>query len=127
MADRLWAVANATGSDATLLSSENPDDKKAIPKHTVSHTGGSGGDFIYIPHCSDSTYYQAHHILIGADDGTWKAGVWSDDQNDLILEWSPDDAYSGGHFEWGSKPFRDITLLIDLDSAGHPVVHWGAW
>lgn len=63
----LVAVANATGQDAVLTSTEHPrTDNWATPALQTTHTGGAGGDKIRLPDCSDSTYWPGHHITIAA-------------------------------------------------------------
>lgn len=54
MAHRLFALANATGANASLTSTEHSWDNCPIAPG-VTHTGGRDGDFILIPDCSDST------------------------------------------------------------------------
>src|SRR4051812_34195461 len=85
MAIHLFAVANATGQDASLSSTEHDWDDCKIPAFEITHTGGKGGDYVRVPDCSDSTYWGAHHITIAADDGSWAASIWSDDQSDHVL------------------------------------------
>ncbi len=114
---RLWAVGNATGADAKLTSTINSGDNCAIGKGVITHTGGSGGDYIRIPDCSGSQWYADHHLLIAAQDGTWVVSVWSNDQQNGKLYWSPKDAYYEGNPLAGSDSNWNGTLLIQKDGS----------
>lgn len=129
MATKLFAVANATGQDAMLTSSENPGtDNCAIPAFEITHTGGKDGNFIRIPDCSDSGYWGDHHITVAAKDGSWATSFWDNDDADHVFQWSPEDDYSSGHTVGGSDQYVDCVLLIETSSdGGHPTVHCTQW
>ena len=93
MAHRLFAVANATKVTASLTSTEHPGDNCSLGIG-VTHTGGSDGDFIFIPDCSDSNYWADHHITVAADDSSWVISFCADDHNEQQLYWSDTSAFS---------------------------------
>jgi hypothetical protein len=113
---QLYAVGNATGVDAKLTSTNG--DTAAIPHGVITHTGGSNGDYIRIPDCSGSQWYATHHILIAARDGSWFVSVWSNDQQNGKLYWSPTDAYYEGNPLTGSDADWNGTLLIQTVGSG---------
>ena len=112
---KLWAVGNCTNVDAKLTSTTNVGDAAIIPRGVITHTGGSGGDYIQIPDCSASNWYATHHILIAAQDGSWIVSVWSNDQQNGKLYWSPSDAYYEGNPLTGSDANWNGTLLIQMN------------
>ena len=124
MAHRLFAVANATGVPASLTSTEHPGDNCPIPQG-VTHTGGSDGNFIFIPDCSDSNYWADHHITVAGASG-WAVSFWADDHNEQQLYWSETNAYSQANPVPASKGVSDSAILIQLQG-GRPVVTWTAW
>lgn len=132
MAIKLFAVANATSQPASLVSTEHPGtDNIKIPALQITHTtgkGGEGGDFIRIPDCSDSRYWDEHHITIVADDGSWATSIWDNDDAYHVLQWSPENSYSNNHTVPGSDAYEDFVILIETSSnGGRPTVHCTQW
>jgi hypothetical protein len=109
---RLWAVGNATGLNANLTSTNGNQDSAKLPLGGITHTGGQNGDYIQIPDCSGSQWYDGHHILIQANDHSWTVSVWSNDEQNGQLYWSPADAYYDGNPLPGSGADWNGTLLI---------------
>lgn len=126
MAQKLVAVANATGSSANLTNTEASKDDGPIPANAVTHTGGADNDFLTIPDCSDSRYFADHHISISAEDGSWTVSLWNNDDQDHVFQWSPDASYSGGHTAAGSDLWDSVAILIEVNSGG-PVVYCSQW
>lgn len=127
MARKLISVTNNTGSDAFLTSTVSNDDDCAIPNQQTTHTGGSDGDFIYLPDCSDSGYWPDYHITIKANDQAWAVSFWSDDQDNRMFQWSQCDGYGVPTFAPGSDESDDCTIQITLDDAGLPLISWSPW
>ena len=125
MAERLWAVGNATPDLAHLTNTEHKDDACDIPANSVVHTGGKDGDFVRIPDCSDSRYFDAHHITIAAED--WTVAIWDDDDQNHKLYWSPSDNYSTRHPVPGSDTYLDVSIMIENSSGEDPVVYAMKW
>lgn len=127
MSRKLWAVANATNSSASLISVEHPEDNCPIPIG-VTHTGGSDNNFIYIPNCSDSTYWENHHITVTADDGSWTVSFWVNDDREYEFFWSSSNAYSEAHPvpESTGDETDNCAILITFEK-GLPVVSWTRW
>jgi hypothetical protein len=93
MARNLWLVANATGSDAQLTSTQSQSDNTPVPGSQITHTGGKDNDFIAIPHCSASEYFANHHITIQAG-ANWTVALWTDDDDNYKLYWAAGNFYS---------------------------------
>ena len=86
MADQqLWAIGNGTSHGAQLTSTVSTDDNCSIPPNVITHTAGSGGNFIRIPDCSGSQWYPNYNITVSATDGTWTVSFWSNDQQNGLL------------------------------------------
>lgn len=126
MAHVLYAVGNATGVDAKLTSVEHSQDDCAIPAWTVTHTGGTDNNWIFLPDCSNSDFWRDHHINVAATDGSWVVSFWVDDDDGRILYWSNFDGYSTQNSVPRSKDVTDCALMIHLVN-GSPVVTWAPW
>jgi hypothetical protein len=127
MATKLWAIGNATNSDASFTNTEHSGDSADCPKNSVIHSGGSDDNFVRIPDCSDSRYFADHHMSVGAKDGSWTVSFWDDDDNNHIFQWSPDAAYSGGHTVPNSDNWDSVAILIELGSNNVPAVSVTQW
>ena len=123
MAQKLWAVGNATPFAASLTSTEHPGDDTPVVATNVTHTGGKDDNFIKIPDCSDQTYYAQHHLLIKS--ANWTVAIWSNDDAGHILCWSPGDYYSTQTIP-GSSDYQNCTVMITEGSSG-PVVTCAPW
>jgi hypothetical protein len=124
MADQqLWAIGNATSHGAQLTSAVSTDDNCSIPQNVITHTQGSGGNFIRIPDCSGSQWYSNHNITVSATDGTWTVSFWSNDQQNGLLYWSPSGHYYEGNPLTGSDANWNGTLLIQYIN-GNVSVGW---
>ena len=119
---RLWAIGNATNSAAHFTSTNG--DAGALPANAITHTGGSDGDYIRVPDCSDSSYFQGHHIAISADDGSWNVSLWDNDQNSGEVCWSPTASYADGYNFSASINNPNFTFLISIGPNGTPVGYW---
>jgi len=126
MAHVLYAVGNATGSDAKLTSIEHSRDNCDIPAWSVTHTGGGDNNWIFLPDCSDSDYWPDHHITVAANDGSWTVSFWVDDDDGRMLYWSDFNGFSTEHTVPASKDVTDCALMIRVVN-GSPVVSWAAW
>jgi hypothetical protein len=127
MARRIFAIANATDKPATLASTYSQDNCP-LPALQNTHTGGSGGDYIFLPDCSDSNFWADHHVSVTANDGSWAVSFWANDQNSRTLQWSPTNAYADGYNVDGSADYDDAVLLIETSTDGvHPTVHGQRW
>ncbi len=127
MAHILYAVANATGDEASLTSKEHPGDDGAIAGLGVTHTGGKDGNWIFLPDCSDSGYWKDHHIKVAAKNGAWLVTFWVNDQDDRLFYWSDFDGFSTEHPVNASKGVTDCTIMIMRDRAGKIAVEWRHW
>ena len=125
MAHVLFAVANATGVTATLISTASSADNSPIGLG-VTHTGGSGDDWISLPDCSDSTFWNANHITVEATDGSWAVSFWADDQNNRQFYWSSTNVFSLANPVPASQNIDNSAILIQLQN-GLPVVTWTQW
>jgi len=126
MAHVLYAVANATGKAASLVSKEHSGDDCKIFAEGVTHTGGKDNNWIYLPDCSDSRYWADHHITVKADDGSWVVSFWVDDDNGRKFYWSDFDGFTTNHPVDASVDVTDCALMIVMDGA-KPRVVWTAW
>jgi hypothetical protein len=126
MAKKLVAVANATPQAAILTSTEHPGDGGPIAANAVTHTGGSDDDYIKLPACSGSQYYDDHNIVIAADDRSWTVSFWYDDDSGNILQWSPGAFYSTGNPVAGSGAWDSVSILIRPGTGG-PVLSCAQW
>ena len=126
MATKLYALGNATKSGAALTSTTSDKDAVTINSGTVRRTGGTDGDFIQIPKCSESKYYKDHHILLQPFDGSWIVSLWSDDGHDGLLYWNSANEYSILHPLAGSDQADTATILIWFDN-GVLTVGYYAW
>jgi len=123
MSRRLWAVGNNTGTAATLTNDEG--DSVAIAALGITHTGGTGGDFVYLSDCSDSTYWPGHHMTISSS--AWSVSCWVDDQNNRVFMWSAFNGWSSQNIVQNSgAPVDDCSIMINLVN-GSPVVTWQPW
>jgi hypothetical protein len=125
MAHVLFAVANATGAPASLTSTENPGDNCPIPVG-ITHTGGNDGDWIYLPDCSDSTYWAAHHITVAATNGAWAVSFWANDDQNNRFYWSNSNSYSEANPVPTSDNIDNSAVMITIQN-GLPVVTWTVW
>lgn len=123
MAQRLYAIANTTGQDATYTSTEYSSDGCKVPKNAVTHTGGKDGDYVTIADCSDSTYFNAHHCTIAANDGSWTVTIWNDDNDGHKFYWSPNAHFTTANPVAGSDGWRDVAIIV----APGPVVYCSPW
>lgn len=125
MAQRLFAITNTTGQDATYSSTEYSKDRCAVPKNSVTHTGGSDGDYVKIADCSDSTYFSGHHCTVTANDQSWTVTIWNDDENGHLFYWSPSNNFTTAHPVQGSQNWRDVALIIVPGQS--PTVYCSQW
>ena len=129
MAQRLRSVNNATSSDAVLTNTEHDYDRTDIPALHIVRTGGKDGDFIRIPDCSGSEYYDDHHILIKSEN--WTVALWNNDDQDHKLYWCPGDFYSESRPVDGSgnDEYVDCSIRIDerQGKSGVWVYAWSTW
>jgi hypothetical protein len=123
MAQKLFAIANSTDSDATYSSTEYDWDACEVPKLAVTHTGGKDDNFVYIADCSDSNYFDAHHCTIAAKDGSWIVSIWNDDNDGHLFYWSADEFYTKAHPVQSSNEWVNVALLITPG----PHVHCAEW
>ncbi len=122
----LYAVGNATGIDASLTSTNGPEDSVTVSRDVITHTGGLDGDFIVIPKCSESKYYADHHILVVAKDNSWTVSLWSNDAKDGLLYWNLANAYSTSNILTGSNTSEKGTILIQTRN-GQVSIAWARW
>ncbi|MBO9710791.1 MAG: hypothetical protein J7521_21530 [Caulobacter sp.] len=126
MAHILYAVGNATGVAAKLTSVEHSEDNCTLPAWTVTHTGGTDNNWIFLPDCSSSDYWPDHHISVVAVDGSWQVSFWVNDDEGRMLYWSNFDGFSTQNSIPASRDVTDCALMIRLDN-GHPIVTWAGW
>jgi hypothetical protein len=122
----LYAVGNATGADASLTSTTGSKNAITVFRDVITHTGGSDGDYIQIPNCSEAKYYADHHILVVAKDKSWTVSLWSNDAQSGLLYWNSADAYSIYHPLAGSDLSQNGTILIQ-NKNGVVSVGWARW
>jgi hypothetical protein len=125
MAQRLYAIMNATGNDAIYSSSEYPRDRCELPKSVVTHTGGKDDDYVLIADCSAVRYYDDHHCTIEAKDRAWTVTIWNNDEEDHLLYWSVD-GYAARREIVNSQNWPDVTLVVSTGPAG-PVISCSEW
>ena len=123
---RLWALGNATDTAANFSSTNG--DQGSLPANVITHTGGSDGDYIQVPDCSGSDYFDDHHISVSAPNGSspeesWNVSIWADDQQNGMVCWSPSLYYAEGYNFPESQNNPNCSLLIRLVN-GAPVVTW---
>ncbi|UOD32308.1 hypothetical protein INH39_11930 [Massilia violaceinigra] len=105
---KLWIIANATNQQASFSSTNG--DSGNCPAYSVTHTGGTDGNYIQIPDCSGSQWYNDHRILVQAQ--SWTVAFWANDQENGMLYWSPSNSYYGGNPLEGSDSTENLSLLI---------------
>jgi len=111
MAIKLEVVANPTSSSAVLINTEHSYDQTGIAANSVVHTGGKNGNYIRIPDCSGSEYYQDHHILIS--NSNWTISLWNNDHENHKLYWSSGDFYSEQNPIVNSDSYETCSILIE--------------
>jgi hypothetical protein len=111
MATQLYATANLTAQNATLTSTESYKDTTPLDPVSVVRTGGSDGDYCKIPDCSESKYFDEHHLSVKG--GSFHIALWNDDEQNHQLFYSPDGTYKGGKPIPQSQYWKGVTLLID--------------
>lgn len=116
MAKKLWAIANATGSNVTYTSTEYPGDTANIPANTIMQTGGTDDNFVKIADCSDPQYYNDHHCLISADQDQWSLSFWDNDDQNNLLYFSTNGTYAGGKSYPGSDKYESCMILIYMSN-----------
>jgi hypothetical protein len=123
---KLIAIANATEDSAVFTNTENSGDTRRIDAYSVVFTGGNDSNYSNVPDCSDSTYFDAHHMLVAAG-GKWEAAFWNDDNNGHEFQWNGSNNYSTEHSVPDSKAWEYVAILITKDSGGRPVIHVSPW
>jgi hypothetical protein len=119
---RLWAIGNATDVGGSFSSTNG--DKGGLSAQAITHTGGSDGNYIQMPDCSGSQYFDAHHISVGAIDGSWHVSIWANDEKSGRVCWSPTSNYAEGYEFPDSDNKANGTILVTVDSKNTPSCHW---
>lgn len=120
MARRLYAIANLTKQYVTLTSTETDNDTVTLNPITVTHTGGKDGDYCHIPKCSSKEYFEKHHLSITG--GPLNLAVWTNDERDYMLYYSPKGTYDDGIAVADSRSWNGLTLMIDARSADPAII-----
>ena len=116
---QIWAIANATGLDATL-SSPNGMDGCAVPAGVVTHTGGSGGNYIRVP----TGYPGEPNSTIQIESSDWTVLVWTDYEGGLY--WTAEAGASSGTPVPGCFETTNWSMQIQLAN-GSVTVGWNSF
>jgi len=65
-------------------------------------------------------------MTVAATDGTWRIAFWNDNDTQEI-QWSDGDYYSTQNTVSESRGWEIVSVLIEIDDAGAPVVHVSQW
>jgi hypothetical protein len=123
---KLIVVANATLENAEFTNTESNGDTRLCPANSAVHTGGMNGDYCRIPDCSGKEYFDDHHMTVAAADRNWTVTFWNDDDTQEI-QWSGGEYYSTQNTVSESSAWEIVSVLIEIDDAGEPVVHVSQW
>jgi hypothetical protein len=80
----MWAFGSAIPNEVVTYS--DTGSQKYAADNGIVHTGGSGDNFIYIPHCSGSQYFDGNHAQVVVGNTTF--AFWSNDDQGLKIYWN---------------------------------------
>jgi hypothetical protein len=121
----LVAAANSSPGEASYLSLEHEEDDIVLPPAEVTHTYGTGGEYVTLPVVMNASDFVTKRATIAAKNGTWVLSFWVNHDDLLVYTFSS--SYDDSFDVPNSRDWSKVALFVQYRNGEYfaHLTNWG--